>query len=176
MEFLRRTRNVEESWLRTRLVKCSFKNRNFRNSTRKLTNSIWSSRQIVRTPISNRTSRKKLSRKRGCFRAGRFFPLTWQQTNKQRARLRARSGHACSCLILNRKLSVARKESTKCRRQSSGCSLAKQELPRAFFRSLLFNLFLLLSLNRLEILGRVHVLDSRILLTAETKKFVWTKF
>lgn len=101
MEFLRRTRNVEESWLRTRLVKCSFKNRNFRNSTRKLTNSIWSSRQIVRTPISNRTSRKKLSRKRGCFRAGRFFPLTWQQTNKQGARLRARSGHAAHVLLLN---------------------------------------------------------------------------
>lgn len=100
-----------------------------------------------------------------------------KQTNRELASARdLATRHTCSCLILNRKLSVARKESTKCRRQSSGCSLAKQELPRAFFRSLLFNLFLLLSLNRLEILGRVHVLDSRILLTAETKKFVWTKF
>lgn len=154
------------------------RSRNFRNSTRKLTNSIWSSRQIVRTPIS-------------IERAGRNCPgnevasgpadsSRWpdnKQTNRELASARdLATRHTCSCLILNRKLSVARKESTKCRRQSSGCSLAKQELPRAFFRSLLFNVFLLLSLNRLEILGRVHVLDSRILLTAETKKFVWTKF
>lgn len=155
--------------------------------TRKLTNSIWSSRHRHNSNF-DRTSRKKLSRKRGCFRpivkwAGRFF--RWpdnKQTNKQAGSSPPREiwpRAIRGTLLLNFKsqsLSVAlhkrNRLSVAAVTQSSACSLAKQELPRAFSRSLLFLSSPLPESSR-DLGPRPRLED---LINRGNENSVWTKF